>query len=89
MTILRNGKTIVTEPIENVDKVNLIKLCYSQLAERPKTGDSREFYQLLRYNEAILQKLPINLVVADNDNRIKMINDNGRRVFQPRGRGLP
>jgi signal transduction histidine kinase/ABC-type branched-subunit amino acid transport system ATPase component len=81
VTILRNGKTIVTESIENVDKVNLIKLCYSQLAEHSKTGDSREFYQLLRYNEAILQKLPINLVVADNDNRIKMINDHGRQYF--------
>ncbi|AMK12513.1 ATP-binding protein [Pseudodesulfovibrio indicus] len=82
VTILRNGKTIVTESIENVDKVNLIKLCYSQLAEHAKAGDSREFYQLLRYNEAILQKLPINLVVVDNDNRIKMINDNGRNYFE-------
>ena len=81
VTILRNGRTIVTEPIENVDKVNLIKLCYSQLAEKPETGDTREFYQLLRYNEAILQKLPINLVVTDNDNRIKMVNDHGRQYF--------
>jgi len=81
VTILRNGKTVITESIENVDKVNLIKLCYSQLAESPKNGDSGEFYQLLRYNEAILQKLPINLLVADNDNRIKMVNDNGRRYF--------
>ena len=81
VTILRNGRTIVTESIENVDKVNLIKLCYSQLAEHPETGDSREFYQLLRYNEAILQKLPINLVVTDNDDRIKMINDHGRKYF--------
>lgn len=81
VTILRNGRTIVTESIENVDKVNLIKLCYSQLTERPETGDSREFYQLLRYNEAILRKLPINLVVTDNDMRIKMINDHGRDYF--------
>ena len=81
VTILRNGRTILTEPIENVDKVNLIKLCYSQLADRPEAEEYGEFYQLLRYNEAILQKLPINLVVTDNDNRIKMINDHGREYF--------
>lgn len=82
VTILRRGRTILTESIENVDKVNLIKLCYSQLSDRPEVEDHREFYQLLRYNEAILQKLPINLVVTDNDNRIKMINDHGRTYFK-------
>ncbi len=81
VTILRRGRTILTESIENVDKVNLIRLCYSQLSERPEVEDQRAFYQLLRYNEAILQKLPINLVVTDNDNRIKMVNDHGRKYF--------
>ncbi len=85
VTILRNGRTIVTESIEDVDKVNLIRLCYSQLTEGRETRGTREFYQLLRYNEAILQKLPINLVVADNDNRIKMLNDHGRDYFKPVG----
>ncbi len=81
VTILRNGSTLLTEHIEDVDKVNLIKLCYSQLADTPEGEDYQEFYQLLRYNQAILQKLPINLVVTDNDDRIKMINDNGRAYF--------
>ncbi len=81
VTILRNGRTILTEAVENVDKVNLIKLCYCQLSESAGGQDQQEFYQLLRYNEAILQKLPINLIVTDNENRLKMVNDNGRTYF--------
>ena len=82
-TILRKGATIHTDAVENFDKVNLIRLCYSKLGEHPEIDDYREFYQLLRYNEAILQKLPVNLVVTDNENRIKLINDHGRNYFKP------
>lgn len=43
---------------------------------------SEEFYQLLKYNEAILQNLPVNLLILDNDMRIKLINEHTRSFFQ-------
>ncbi len=81
VTIIRNGEIILTDSINNIDKINLIKLCYTQITGTSSVDNYREFYQLLRYNEAILRKLPINLIVTDNDNRIKLINDHGRDYF--------
>lgn len=40
-----------------------------------------EFYQLLRYNEAILKSLPINLLVLDTKYDVKLINDTARDFF--------
>ncbi|NCD34455.1 MAG: ATP-binding cassette domain-containing protein [Spartobacteria bacterium] len=82
VTIIRNGQIFLTDSIDNIDRINLIKLCYAQLSDTSDVTDiSREFYQLLKYNEAILQKLPINLIVTDDMNRIKMVNDAGKKYF--------
>ena len=81
VTILRNGEIILTDSVNNIDKINLIKLCYTQISGSDDIEYYQDFNQLLRYNEAILQKLPINLIVSDNKNKIKMINDHGRVYF--------
>lgn len=81
VTILRNGEIILTDSANNIDKINLIKLCYTQISSNDDIENYRDFNQLLRYNEAILQKLPIHLIVSDNKNRIKMINDHGKVFF--------
>jgi sensor histidine kinase regulating citrate/malate metabolism len=60
----------------------LIKLCYTQIENSGEIENYHDFYQLLRYNEAILRMLPINLVVTDNENKIKMINDHGKAYFK-------
>jgi signal transduction histidine kinase/ABC-type branched-subunit amino acid transport system ATPase component len=39
------------------------------------------YLQLLQYNEAILQKLPLVVLVIDNENRIKMVNRYGQSYF--------
>jgi two-component system sensor histidine kinase AtoS len=81
VTILRNGEIILTDSVNNIDKINLIKLCYTQISGSDGIENYQDFNQLLRYNEAILQKLPINLIVSDNENKIKMINDHGKVYF--------
>ena len=85
VTIIRNGEVILTDSINNIDKVNLIKLCYTQITKSGDIENYHDFYQLLRYNEAILRKLPINLIVTDNENKIKMINDHGKEYFKTEG----
>ena len=82
VTIIRNGEIILTDSINNIDRINLIKLCYTQIASSGDVENYHDFYQLLRYNEAILRKLPINLIVTDNENKIKMINDHGKEYFK-------
>ncbi|MGI9569736.1 MAG: ATP-binding protein, partial [Desulfobulbia bacterium] len=92
ISILRNGTIILTDSAVNLDKINLIKLCYSQMEEEDLSDQFREFYQLLQYNEAILQKLPINLIVTDDNNIIRMVNDHGKSYFhleESSYRGLP
>ena len=83
VTILRNGEILLSDSINNIDRINLIKLCYSQFS---KTENSihmnQEFSQLLKYNEAILLKLPINLIVTDDQNRIRMVNEYGCTYFK-------
>jgi len=81
VTILRKGEIILTDSANNIDKINLIKLCYTQISGSDDIESYQDFNQLLRYNEAILQKLPINLIVSDNENKIKMINDHGKVYF--------
>ena len=82
ISVIRDGKILLTDTTGNMDRLNLIKLCYTQVARSTESEDlNKEFYQLLRYNEAILKNLPITLIVTDDNNRIKMINDQGMLFF--------
>ncbi len=82
VTILREGEIYVTDSVKNIDKINLIRLAYTQMNEPSRFEVTRQdFYQMLKYNEAILQGLPVNLIVIDTENRIKMINDWAKRFF--------
>ncbi len=76
LSIIKSGRILLTGEVRNIDKVNLVKMAYTQIpADMPQLDLEKEFYQLLRYNEAILQNLPVNLVVTDDMFRIKLINN--------------
>jgi PAS domain S-box-containing protein len=75
VTIIRDGRAIITEPVQDIDKVSLIKLAYTQVFEDTRRQDiNREFYEFLKYNEAILERLPVNLIVVDHLGSIKLMN---------------
>jgi PAS domain S-box-containing protein len=75
VTIIRDGRAIITEPVQDIDKVSLIKLAYTQVFEDTSRQDiNREFYEFLKYNEAILERLPVNLIVVDHLGSIKLMN---------------
>lgn len=83
VSIIKNGEILLTDDVKNIDKMNLIKMTYTQIAEEKNINDfNAEFYQLLRYNEAILRNLPVNLIVLDNEKRIKMVNEHCKQHFQ-------
>jgi len=82
VSIIKSGRMLITENVGKIDKINLIKMAYIQIAdERESEGINKEFYELLKYNEAILRNLPVNLLVTDKDNRIRLINESGKRYF--------
>jgi signal transduction histidine kinase/ABC-type multidrug transport system ATPase subunit len=83
VSIIKHGEILLTDEVKNMDKINLIKMAYTQISAEQNVDDlNKEFYQLLKYNEAILQHLPVNLIVTDNENRIKMVNDYCKHHFQ-------
>ena len=83
VSILKNGEILVTDDMQNIDKLNLIKMAYTQLSgEQNIEEPNKEFQQYLKYNEAILRNLPVNLIVVDTNKRIKMVNDYCKQHFQ-------
>ena len=82
VSVLKNGEILLTDDVRNVDKLNLIKMAYTQISAEPKLDNlNQEFSQLLKYNEAILRHLPVNVIVTDLEQRIKMVNDYGKQTF--------
>lgn len=83
VTIIRKGDVLVTDPTANIDKINLIKLAYTQLPKEDTFKNvNTEFYHLLKYNQAILEKLPVNLIVTDREHQIKLFNEQAIQYFE-------
>jgi ABC-type multidrug transport system ATPase subunit/two-component sensor histidine kinase len=75
ITIIRNGKNLLTEDIEGVGKMQIIKMAYTQFTEPIVTNtQDNTFYHLLKYNEAILENLPVNLIILNNQGILKLAN---------------
>jgi signal transduction histidine kinase len=75
VTVVREGRILITELVREIDKVSLIKLAYTQIPENtPRRNINREFYEFLKYNEAILERLPVNLIVVDHSGIVKLMN---------------
>ncbi len=82
VSIIKNGEILITDSVKNIDKINLIKLAYTQISNTSTVENAnREFYNLLKYNEAVLKNLPVNLIVVDYDGNIKLINEYARQYF--------
>lgn len=75
ITIVRNGKNFYSDKIKLTNKLQLIKMAYTQMVEVNYQQDQyHTFYQLIKYNEAILFNLPVNLIIIDNNRIIKLLN---------------
>lgn len=83
VTIIKDGVVLLTDSVNNIDNLSLMRLTYTQFfIEKNPDPQNHEFYKLLKYNEAILQKLPVNLIVTDNTNTIKIINESCSNCFK-------
>jgi two-component system sensor histidine kinase AtoS len=85
VTIVRAGRILMTDAPRDVDEVSLIRLAYTQIMNRPRAADDNsEFYHFLKYNEAVLEHLPVSLVIVDRAGRVKRRNRQAQEFF---GRG--
>lgn len=82
VSIMRDGRILATDNVRKIDKMTLLRMTYTQMTKSPKPiRDAREFHNFLKYNEAILQFLPVNLIVTDQQNRITLVNDFCKQYF--------
>ncbi len=81
VTILRDGEILTSDSVGNIDKIMLIRLAYTHALTGKQVRSDSDFSQLLKYNEAILFDLPINLIVVDRENRIKLLNAIAKDLF--------
>ena len=83
VSIVKDGEVLLTGAVNDIDKMNLITLTYTQISKEEQSKDpGRDFYTYLRYNEAILQFLPVILLVIDREGLVKMINVSACEYFK-------
>ncbi|MGD1821422.1 MAG: ATP-binding cassette domain-containing protein [Pleomorphochaeta sp.] len=75
ISVIRKGQNIITENIQGIGKMQIIKMAYTQFSEKPSyQHEINSFYHLIKYNEAILETLPVNLIILNNEGILKLIN---------------
>jgi two-component system, NtrC family, sensor histidine kinase AtoS len=84
VTILKNGISLGTEVIENLDNFTLYRIAYSSVLTRDELQrDNLKLYHLKMYNEQIIKNLPIGVIILDPTNAIYLINNSAQRLFEP------
>jgi two-component system, NtrC family, sensor histidine kinase AtoS len=84
VTILKNGVSLGTEAIENLDNLTLYRMTYSSVLTREELQrDNIKLYHLKMYNEQIIKNLPIGVIILDPSNAVYLINDSAERLFGP------
>lgn len=82
VAILRDGVLLTIDSVNNLDKIMLLKLAYTQLSQSGSTDEATsEYFHLVKYNEAILKELPVNLIIVDTTLSIRLMNDFSKRFF--------
>ena len=75
ISIIRQGANVLTEYVKDIGRMQIIKMAYTQLSETPVIQTSSDsFYHLIKYNEAILETLPVNLIILNNKGDLKLAN---------------
>ncbi|MDD4082990.1 MAG: ATP-binding cassette domain-containing protein [Sphaerochaetaceae bacterium] len=88
ISIMNKGEILSTENLKDIDTFNIIKLTYANFRKHENSENARDFYQLLKYNEAILESLPVNIIILDKKNQIRLINNSAADFFGVDGNSM-
>ena len=83
VTILKDGCTMDTERIQELDRIKLIKLTYSFVLSREELGrQNLELYNLKRYNENIIKNIPVGVVILNEQQGIYLTNYAATKILE-------
>ena len=83
VTILKDGRRMDTERIEDLDRIKLIKLTYSYVLSREELGrQNLELYALKRYNENIIRNIPVGVIILDAEAAVSLVNYAAVRILE-------
>lgn len=89
VSILRNGKILLTESARRLDRLGLINLCHGFLEVPDNDHSSREqFIEIMRFTEALLRDLPSAVIITDMANKVRFVNRRGGEFFGLGGQWL-
>ena len=76
LSIFRKGTIIFTEVTTGLVRNNLIELCYAHLTDDEDSSVMKEtsFHDMLYYMDAMLQKLPLPIIMIDKDDDVVYSN---------------
>lgn len=75
ISIIKDSRILLTEDTKSIGKMQMIKMAYTQYSDTPiYQNNLGSLYQLVKYNEAILEDLPANLIIVNNDGTLKLAN---------------
>ncbi len=84
VSVLKDGRRMDTERIEDLDRVKLVRLTYSSMMSREELGrQNLELYGLKRYNENIIRNLPVGVVILNETEGIYLTNDAAAKILEP------
>lgn len=81
VSVMKEGKILFTDRTDIADRFGVIQLAYSQFSSPLQSVQGQPFYHVLKYNEAILNDLPLNLLTFDRHGSLVLINHMARIVF--------
>jgi signal transduction histidine kinase/ABC-type branched-subunit amino acid transport system ATPase component len=82
VTILKDGRSLDTERIEELDRIKLIKLTYSFVLSREELRrQNLELYTMTKYNESIIKNIPVGVVILNDERKIHLINFAARKIL--------
>lgn len=82
LTIVRQGRILLTDSPGNIDRRSLLRLAYAQFPETEQDDRDRErFFNLVLYTEALLKDLPLAIVIVDDQGAVQFANRAGRELL--------
>ncbi len=82
VVIMRAGEIVLRESVNHIDELSIIRIAYTQAMQDSRAGRSNaDFYSLLKFNQAILERLPVGLLILDYRGVVKNANASCEQFF--------
>lgn len=83
VTVLKNGRRMGTEGVNDLDRIKLMKMTYSFVMSREELNKSnRELYFFKKYNETIIRNIPVGVIILDEQNQVYLVNYAAIKITQ-------